>query len=146
MKLFTLQSPDEKKERVNFVLNRVNLNDVNKLMPSELSGGMRKRVAIARAISMNPQYLFCDEPNSGLDPQTSGVIDHLIHEITREYDITTIVNTHDMNSVLSIGESVAFIYNGELWWKGDKETILHTDNPELNEFVFGTELTSRLKR
>ena len=146
LNMFTLQSLDEKKERVNFVLNRVNLNDVNKLMPSELSGGMRKRVAIARAISMNPQYLFCDEPNSGLDPQTSGVIDHLIHEITREYDITTIVNTHDMNSVLSIGESVAFIYNGELWWKGDKETILHTDNPELNEFVFGTELTSRLKR
>jgi phospholipid/cholesterol/gamma-HCH transport system ATP-binding protein len=146
LNMFTRQSFEEKQERVNFVLKRVNLENVNKLMPSELSGGMRKRVAIARAIAMNPQYLFCDEPNSGLDPQTSGVIDHLIQEITREYNITTIVNTHDMNSVLSIGDSVAFIYLGELWWRGDKETILHTENPELNEFVFGTELTSRLKR
>jgi phospholipid/cholesterol/gamma-HCH transport system ATP-binding protein len=146
LNMFTTQSLSEKRDRVNFVLNRVNLADVNKLMPSELSGGMRKRVAIARAISMNPKYLFCDEPNSGLDPQTSGVIDYLIHEITQEYGITTIVNTHDMNSVLSIGESVAFIYKGQLWWKGDKETILHTENPELNEFVFGTELTSRLKK
>ena len=146
LNMFTTQSLAEKQDRVNFVLKRVNLENVNKLMPSELSGGMRKRVAIARAISMKPQYLFCDEPNSGLDPQTSGVIDRLIQEITREYDITTIVNTHDMNSVLGIGDSVAFIFKGELWWKGDKETILHTENPELNEFVFGTELTSRLKR
>jgi phospholipid/cholesterol/gamma-HCH transport system ATP-binding protein len=146
LNMFTRQSQAEKLDRVNFVLNRVNLPGVNQLMPSELSGGMRKRVAIARAIAMNPQYLFCDEPNSGLDPQTSGVIDHLILEITREYNITTIVNTHDMNSVLSIGDSVNFIYNGELWWQGDKETILNTDNPELNEFVFGTELTSRLKK
>lgn len=145
LNMFTRQSHAEKLERVNFVLNRVNLPGVNHLMPSELSGGMRKRVAIARAIAMNPQYLFCDEPNSGLDPQTSGVIDHLILEITREYNITTIVNTHDMNSVLSIGDSVNFIYKGSLWWHGDKETILKTDNPELNEFVFGTELTSRLK-
>lgn len=146
LNMFTRQSHAEKLERVNFVLNRVNLPGVNHLMPSELSGGMRKRVAIARAIAMNPQYLFCDEPNSGLDPQTSGVIDHLILEITREYNITTIVNTHDMNSVLSIGDSVNFIYKGSLWWHGDKETILKTDNPELNEFVFGTELTSRLKK
>ena len=146
LNMFTSQSPEEKLERVNFVLNRVNLENVNQLMPSELSGGMRKRVAIARAIAMKPQYLFCDEPNSGLDPHTSGVIDHLIREITEEYEITTIVNTHDMNSVLSIGDSVAYIYKGELWWRGDKETILHTDNVELNEFVFGTELTSRLKR
>jgi len=146
LNMFTIQPLAEKLERVNFVLKRVNLENVNKLMPSELSGGMRKRVAIARAIAMNPQYLFCDEPNSGLDPQTSGVIDRLIQEITREYNITTIVNTHDMNSVLGIGDSVVFIYKGELWWKGDKETILHTQNPELNEFVFGTELTSRLKR
>jgi len=146
LNMFTHQLLEEKRERVNFVLNRVNLENVNRLMPSELSGGMRKRVAIARAIAMNPQYLFCDEPNSGLDPQTSGVIDHLIQEITLEYDITTIVNTHDMNSVLSIGDSVAFIYKGELWWQGDKETILDTENPELNEFVFGTELTSRLKK
>jgi len=146
LNMFTSKTKEEKLERVNFVLKRVNLDNVNFLMPSELSGGMRKRVAIARAISMNPQYLFCDEPNSGLDPQTSGVIDHLIQEITVEYGITTIVNTHDMNSVLSIGDSVAFIYNGELWWRGNKEEILHTENTELNTFVFGTELTSRLKK
>jgi phospholipid/cholesterol/gamma-HCH transport system ATP-binding protein len=146
LNMFTTKSLEEKRERVNFVLKRVNLENVNHLMPSELSGGMRKRVAIARAISMNPSYLFCDEPNSGLDPQTSGVIDLLIQEITQEYQITTIVNTHDMNSVLSIGDSVAFIYNGELWWKGDKNDILYTENKELNEFVFGTELTSRLKK
>jgi len=146
LNMFTTQTNVEKLNRVNFVLTRVNLENVNRLMPSELSGGMRKRVAIARAISMNPKYLFCDEPNSGLDPQTAGVIDQLIKEITDEYGITTIVNTHDMNSVLSIGDTVAFIYNGELWWKGNKDTILHTDNKELNEFVFGTELTSRLKQ
>jgi len=146
LNMFTNKPREEKLERVNFVLKRVNLDNVNLLMTPELSGGMRKRVAIARAISMNPQYLFCDEPNSGLDPQTAGVIDHLIREITEEYGITTIVNTHDMNSVLSIGDSVAFIYNGELWWRGNKEEILHTENPELNAFVFGTELTSRLKK
>jgi phospholipid/cholesterol/gamma-HCH transport system ATP-binding protein len=145
LNMFTTQSLAEKLDRVNFVLNRVNLENAHRLMPSELSGGMRKRVAIARAIAMKPQYLFCDEPNSGLDPHTSGVIDHLIQEITAEYDITTIVNTHDMNSVLSIGDTVAFIHQGELWWRGDKETILRTKNEELNEFVFGTELTSRLK-
>ncbi len=146
LNMFTSQTKEEKQDRVNFVLTRVNLENVNWLMPSELSGGMRKRVAIARAISMNPKYLFCDEPNSGLDPQTAGVIDQLIKEITDEYGITTIVNTHDMNSVLSIGDTVAFIYNGELWWQGNKNTILHSDNKELNEFVFGTELTSRLKQ
>lgn len=143
--MFTKKPLEEKLDRVNFVLKRVNLENVNKLMPSELSGGMRKRVAIARAIAMNPQYLFCDEPNSGLDPQTAGVIDYLIKEITEEYQITTIINTHDMNSVLSIGDKVSFIYNGELWWTGTKEEILDTENKELNEFVFGTELTSRLK-
>lgn len=146
LSMFTEKSVEEKKDRVNFVLNRVNLENANRLMPSELSGGMRKRVAIARAIAMNPQYLFCDEPNSGLDPQTAGVIDHLIEEITQEYNITTIVNTHDMNSVLSIGDRVNFIYKGALWWKGTKDEILETTNPELNEFVFGTELTSRLKK
>jgi phospholipid/cholesterol/gamma-HCH transport system ATP-binding protein len=146
LNMFTKQTKQDKLKRVNFVLERVNLDNVNHLMPSELSGGMRKRVAIARAISMNPKYLFCDEPNSGLDPQTSGVIDQLIKEITVEYGITTIVNTHDMNSVLSNGDNVAFIYDGELWWKGNRETILHTSNKELNEFVFGTELTSRLKQ
>jgi phospholipid/cholesterol/gamma-HCH transport system ATP-binding protein len=144
--MFTSQPLQEKLDRVNFVLQRVNLPNAGKLMPSELSGGMRKRVAIARAISMKPQYLFCDEPNSGLDPHTSGVIDHLIQEITAEFDITTIVNTHDMNSVLSIGDTVTYIYQGNFWWQGDKETILHTENTELNDFVFGTELTSRLKR
>jgi phospholipid/cholesterol/gamma-HCH transport system ATP-binding protein len=146
LSMFTQQSFGEKRERVNFVLKRVNLENVEHLMPSELSGGMRKRVAIARAIAMNPKYLFCDEPNSGLDPQTSGVIDLLIKEITEEYQITTIVNTHDMNSVLSTGDTVAFIYKGQLWWKGNKDTILHTNNKELNDFVFGTELTSRLKK
>lgn len=146
LNMFTNQTPKEKADRVAFVLNRVNLGQAGPLMPSELSGGMRKRVAIARAIAMNPRYLFCDEPNSGLDPHTSGVIDLLIQEITREYGITTIVNTHDMNSVLSIGDTVAYIYKGELWWRGNRETILHTDNEELNEFVFGTELTSRLKK
>jgi phospholipid/cholesterol/gamma-HCH transport system ATP-binding protein len=146
LNMFTEKSPEEKLDRVNFVLKRVNLENAGKLMPSELSGGMRKRVAIARAIAMNPKYLFCDEPNSGLDPQTAGVIDHLIREITQEYDITTIVNTHDMNSVLSIGDRVNFIYKGQLWWQGTKDEILQTGNPELNDFVFGTELTSRLKK
>jgi phospholipid/cholesterol/gamma-HCH transport system ATP-binding protein len=146
LSMFTDMTKEEKRNRVDVVLARVNLENANRLMPSELSGGMRKRVAIARAISMNPKYLFCDEPNSGLDPQTSGVIDQLIHEITLEYGITTIVNTHDMNSVLSIGDTVAFIYNGELWWKGNRNTILKTENKELNDFVFGTELTSRLKQ
>ena len=146
LNMFTQQTPEEKLDRVNFVLKRVNLENKNHLMPSELSGGMRKRVAIARAISMNPKYLFCDEPNSGLDPQTSGLIDILIREITKEYGITTIINTHDMNSVLSIGDTVAFIYEGKLWWRGSKEDVLHTDNSQLNDFVFGTELTSRLRR
>jgi phospholipid/cholesterol/gamma-HCH transport system ATP-binding protein len=146
LSMFTEKSTEEKLDRVNFVLKRVNLENVNNLMTPELSGGMRKRVAIARAIAMNPQYLFCDEPNSGLDPQTAGVIDHLIKEITQEYQITTIVNTHDMNSVLSIGDNVAFIYQGRLWWTGSKDEILHTENKELNDFVFGTELTSRLKK
>jgi phospholipid/cholesterol/gamma-HCH transport system ATP-binding protein len=145
LNMFTRQSLKEKLDRVNFVLDRVNLPGSNKLMTSELSGGMRKRVAIARAIALNPKYLFCDEPNSGLDPQTAGVIDILIKEITLEYQITTIVNTHDMNSVMSIGDNVAFIYNGQLWWKGINKEILYTKNKELNDFVFGTELTSLLK-
>jgi phospholipid/cholesterol/gamma-HCH transport system ATP-binding protein len=146
LNMFSDFTKEEKLDRINFCLKRVNLENVNQLKIADLSGGMKKRVGIARAIAMKPQYLFCDEPNSGLDPHTSGVIDHLIREITEEYEITTIVNTHDMNSVLSIGDSVAYIYQGQLWWKGDKETILHTDNAELNDFVFGTELTSRLKR
>ena len=107
---------------------------------------MTKRVAIARAIVMNPKYLFCDEPNSGLDPQTSIVIDNLIHEITREYNITTIINTHDMNSVLEIGEKIVFIYEGQKWWEGDKDRILHADNRELNDFVFASAMAKRAKR
>ncbi|MCE1201331.1 MAG: ATP-binding cassette domain-containing protein [Bacteroidia bacterium] len=145
LNMFTDMSFEEKRERVNFVLKRVNLVNVNHLYPSEISGGMMKRVAIARAISNNPQYLFCDEPNSGLDPKTAEIIDQLISEITEEYNITTVINTHDMNSVLQIGQHINFLYKGELWWTGDKNSILHTSNPELNEFVFSTELTRRLK-
>ncbi len=135
----------KRKDRVNFCLQRVNLENANKLMPSELSGGMIKRVAIARAISLNPSYLFCDEPNSGLDPQTANLIDNLISEITKEFQITTVINTHDMNSVVEIGDNIAFIYKGELWWEGNKNTILKTENPEINEFVFASELTRKLK-
>lgn len=145
LSMFTEQSHEEKIERANFCLSRVNLENVNHLMPSELSGGMKKRVAIARAIAMNPKYLFCDEPNSGLDPKTSNVIDKLIKEITEEYKMTTVVNTHDMNSVMEIGDKVAYIYKGELWWLGSKDNILHSDNAELNDFVFTSELTRRLK-
>jgi ABC-type transport system involved in resistance to organic solvents, ATPase component len=133
-------------ERVNTCLERVNLSGSNKLMPSELSGGMKKRVAIARAIAIKPKYLFCDEPNSGLDPQTSIVIDDLISEITHEYGMTTIINTHDMNSVVQIGERIVYLYSGQLWWKGDKETVLDTDNKELNDFIFCNVLTRKAKR
>jgi phospholipid/cholesterol/gamma-HCH transport system ATP-binding protein len=143
--MFTKQSPQEKLERANFCLSRVNLQNVNKLYPSELSGGMKKRVAIARAISMNPRYLFCDEPNSGLDPQTAHLIDELIKEITIEYNMTTVVVTHDMNSVLEIGEKIYFLYQGKLWWEGTKNNILYTENPELQAFVFTSELTKRLR-
>jgi len=144
--IFTDNSKEENLERVNFCLSRVNLENKNHLFPSELSGGMVKRVAIARAISLNPRYLFCDEPNSGLDPHTSGVIDNLISKITEEFQITTIVNTHDMNSVIKIGDTISFIHKGVLWWEGDKNQILESDNPELNDFVFDTELTKRLKK
>ena len=146
LNMFTKQSLAEKTERVNFCLERVNLEGRNKLMPSELSGGMIKRVAIARAIALNPKYLFCDEPNSGLDPITSGVIDELIKEITEEFNITTVVNTHDMNSVLMTGEKIAFIHQGKIWWSGTRHEILKTDNEVLNDFIFATELTRRLKR
>jgi phospholipid/cholesterol/gamma-HCH transport system ATP-binding protein len=143
--MFTDQTIEEKKERVNFCLNWVNLENANRLFPSELSGGMIKRVAIARAITMNPKYLFCDEPNSGLDPQTAGVIDDLIQRLTEEFKMTTVVNTHDMNSVIKIGDTISFIYKGELWWEGNKNEVLQSDNKELNEFVFATELTKRMK-
>lgn len=143
--MFSKMTLEEKRHRANECLKRVNLENANKLSPSELSGGMNKRVAIARAIAMNPQYLFCDEPNSGLDPHTASVIDNLIREITHEYNMTTIINTHDMNSVMEIGEHVIYIHKGEVWWQGDNQEILATNNHELNEFVFSTELTRRLK-
>ena len=145
LSMFTNKTEEEKLERVNFCLKRVNLEGTNNLLPSELSGGMTKRVAIARAIVMQPKYLLCDEPNSGLDPKTAIIIDNLIQEITKEYNITTIVNTHDMNSVMEIGENIAFIYKGEIWWEGDKEQLLNSDNKELNDFVFASELFKRLK-
>ncbi len=145
LNMFTEMTLEEKRERVNTVLNRVKLVNANKLMPGELSGGMIKRVAIARAISNNPQYLFCDEPNSGLDPNTAGVIDELIAEITEEYDIVTIVNSHDMNSVLKMGDNIIFVNDGRICWQGNRDEILYSENEILNEFVFSTELTKRLK-
>lgn len=143
--MFTNMTYEEKLERVNFCLNRVNLNGINNLRTSELSGGMMKRVAIARAISNSPKYLFCDEPNSGLDPQTSELIDDLISEITHEFNMTTIINTHDINSVLKIGQTINFIHKGKLWWSGDNKSVLESDNKELNTFLFSTELTKRVK-
>lgn len=145
LSMFTDQSLEERLDRANFCLSRVNLVNANKLLPAELSGGMKKRVAIARAIAMNPKYLFCDEPNSGLDPHTANVIDILIKELTEEYDMTTVINTHDMNSVIEIGDRVFYIHTGKLWWEGNKDTILDSDNPELNEFVFATKLTRKIK-
>src|SRR6201996_6709394 len=138
LNLFTTQTYAEKLERANFCLERVNLAGRNKLYPAELSGGMKKRVGIARAISMQPKYLFVDEPNSGLDPLTSILIDNLINEITEEYNITTVIVTHDMNSVMGIGDHIVFLNNGEKWWEGSKEEIAHTNNKELNEFVFAS--------
>ncbi len=136
---------EEKTDRVNTCLHRVDLKNVNKLFPAEISGGMRKRVAIARAIVLNPKYLFCDEPNSGLDPKTAMVIDELIQKITREFNMTTIVNTHDMNSVLQIGEKVIFLSEGYLLWEGSKEEIMDTDNKKLNEFVFASPIMKKIK-
>ena len=146
LNMFTSMSMEEKRERVNFCLKRVNLVNVNNLTPSELSGGMKKRVAIARAIAPNPKYLFCDEPNSGLDPQTSIVIDNLIKEITDEFNITTIVNTHDMNTVLEVGDKILFLYRGEKWWEGNVNDILTTENKELNDFIFASRLAKNIKK
>lgn len=143
--MFTTMSYGEKLERVNFCLERVNITDSNSLLPSELSGGMKKRVAIARAIALKPRYLFCDEPNSGLDPKTSIVIDELIREITVELNMTTIVNTHDMNSVMENGEKIIFIEEGEKCWEGNKSQILQSDCKLLNEFVFANALAKQLK-
>jgi phospholipid/cholesterol/gamma-HCH transport system ATP-binding protein len=143
--MFTDKSMEEKTDRVNFCLNRVNIINANKLFPAELSGGMRKRVAIARAIYLNPKYLFCDEPNSGLDPITAILIDALIKEITLEYCMTTIVNTHDMNSVMEIGEKIIFISEGVKCWEGNKNEILHSDCEKLNDFVFANSLAKQLR-
>jgi phospholipid/cholesterol/gamma-HCH transport system ATP-binding protein len=135
LKMFTDMSREERLERVNFCLRRVNMVDTNHKYPAEISGGMKKRVGIARAIALEIDYLFCDEPNSGLDPITSRVIDELIKEITEEYQITTIMNTHDMKTVFDIGEKVYFIYHGKNWWEGSKEEILHAENKELKAFL-----------
>jgi phospholipid/cholesterol/gamma-HCH transport system ATP-binding protein len=132
-------------ERVNFCLQRVGLDNVNKKMPSEISGGMKKRVGIARAIVNNPKYLFCDEPNSGLDPQTSIVIDELIQDLSEDFHMTTIVVTHDMNSVMGIGEKIMFIYKGEKLWEGNKNDITHSQVKELDDFVFANKVMSGLR-
>ena len=144
--MFANMTIDEHRERADVCLARVNLENVNHLLPSEISGGMQKRVAIARAIVNNPNYLFCDEPNSGLDPQTAIVIDNLIQEITEEYQMTTIINTHDMNSVLEIGQKIIYLYQGSKWWEGSKDEILHSDNEELNKFVFASEMMKALRK
>ena len=143
--MFTNKTSAEKDKRVKECLARVELSHAGHLYPSELSGGMIKRAAIARAIVLNPKYLFCDEPNSGLDPQTSIVIDNLIHDITVEYNITTIINTHDMNSVMEIGDKIVYIHQGKKWWEGSKNDILHADNKELNDFVFASAMAKRAK-
>ena len=146
LNMFTDQHRKEKLERVNFCLERVDLAEKNKLYPSELSGGMKKRVGIARAIAMNPKYLFVDEPNSGLDPKTSIVIDNLIQELTEEYKTTTIVVTHDMNSVMGIGENIIFLHEGQKWWEGSNKEIASTDNQELNDFVFASKFMQALQK
>jgi phospholipid/cholesterol/gamma-HCH transport system ATP-binding protein len=145
LEMFSGKSLEERKARVDFCLQRVELTQAHDLYPSEISGGMQKRAAIARAIALNPKYLFCDEPNSGLDPKTSIVIDKLIQEITREYNITTVINTHDMNSVMEIGENIVFINKGEAAWKGNSESLLTSDNELLNDFVFASDLFKKIK-
>ncbi|MBR2948002.1 MAG: ATP-binding cassette domain-containing protein [Bacteroidales bacterium] len=145
LNFFTNMSKEEKLERANFCLERVGLTNVNKKYPSELSGGMQKRVGIARAIALNPKYLFCDEPNSGLDPHTSIKIDNLIREITQEYNITTIINTHDMNSVMEIGDKIVFIHQGHKSWEGSNKEIFHADNQALNDFIFASKMAQQLK-
>lgn len=143
--MFTRDSKKDREKRVCFCLDRVNLADAANLYPGEISGGMMKRAAIARAIALNPKYLFCDEPNSGLDPKTSLLIDDLIHDITTEYNMTTVINTHDMNSVMNIGEKVIFIYEGEKEWEGSKDGIINSTNNKLNDFVFASDLFKKVK-
>jgi phospholipid/cholesterol/gamma-HCH transport system ATP-binding protein len=146
LSMFSNMTEEEKRERANFCLKRVQLENINSLFPSELSGGMKKRVGIARAIAMEPKYLFCDEPNSGLDPQTSTVIDQLIKEITLEYNITTVVITHDMNSVVEIGDNITFIHRGEKWWNGNRDQILKTTNQEVIDFVYASKFMKSLRK
>ncbi|MDD2983975.1 MAG: ATP-binding cassette domain-containing protein [Crocinitomicaceae bacterium] len=143
--MFTKMSRKEMLERVNFCLERVQLTGKNELYPAECSGGMQKRIGIARAIAMKPKYLFCDEPNSGLDPQTSILIDALIREITYEYDITTIVITHDMNSVIEIGDNINFLHQGFNWWTGNNKEIVTTDNPEVTNFVYASDFMKQIR-
>lgn len=145
LKMFTDMTAEERRERANFCLNRVNIINKNDLLPAETSGGMQKRIAIARAIAMNPKYLFCDEPNSGLDPKTSIVIDNLIKEITYEYNMTTVVITHDMNSVMEIGDHIIFINQGRKWWEGDNKEIIKTDNQEVVDFVYASSFMKNLR-
>lgn len=145
LRMFTNNKKEEMLDRVNTVLKRVNLDNANKKFPSEISGGMQKRVAIARAIVNNPRYLFCDEPNSGLDPKTATVIDNLIQEITQEYNITTVINTHDMNSVMEIGEKIVFLQKGNLAWQGDSTKIFKTDNKDVTEFVYSSDLFKQIR-
>ena len=145
LKMFTRDNKAKIKERVDFVLNRVALNDAHHKLPSEISGGMQKRVAIARAIVNKPKYLFCDEPNSGLDPNTATLIDNLIKEITEEYDITTVINTHDMNSVMEIGDNILFLKNGVKAWQGNKEEIFRTDNEAVVDFVYSSNLFRKVR-
>ena len=145
MKMFTNTHIDEIRDRANIVIKRVNLINANNKLPSEISGGMKKRVAIARAIIMNPNYLFCDEPNSGLDPNTAILIDNLIQEITQEYQITTVVNTHDMNSVMEIGEKIVFLESGEKKWEGTNKEIFNTDNESISNFVYSSELLKKVR-
>jgi phospholipid/cholesterol/gamma-HCH transport system ATP-binding protein len=144
--MFTKQTDEEKKERVHSVLKRVNIVNAESKFPSEISGGMQKRVAIARAIVMNPKYLFCDEPNSGLDPKTAILIDNLIQEITDEYQMTTVINTHDMNSVMEIGEKIVFLKEGLKAWEGTKEDVFKTDNEALTDFVYSSELFKKVRK
>lgn len=146
LKMFTNQSKQEMLERVNFVLKRVNLVNANNKLPSEISGGMQKRVAIARAIVNKPKYLFCDEPNSGLDPKTAIVIDNLVHEITKEYNITTVINTHDMNSVMEIGEKIVFLRKGLKEWEGSNKEIFKTDNEAVTDFVYSSDLMKKVRQ
>ncbi len=143
--MFSRDSFKERKKRAEFCLERVNLSDAEHLYPSEISGGMMKRAAIARAIALNPQYLFCDEPNSGLDPKTSLLIDDLIHDITVEYNMTTVINTHDMNSVMNIGENIIFIKEGVKEWQGTKEQVITSNNKALNDFIFASDLARKVK-